>query len=63
MFGSLCSYMFLPHLRSQTSWYIPDYWHGAARTGLKYRIRMIILVVRMMAIGVIILDHHPQKRG
>ena len=31
--------------------------------GLEYRIRMIILTVRMMAIGAIILDRTPQKRA
>ena len=30
---------------------------------MEYRIRMIILMVRMMAIGAIILDRTPQKRA
>ena len=33
----------------------------AIKTGMEYRIRMIILMVRMMAIGAIILEPPPKK--
>ena len=49
----MCIYTYRININIYIYWYIS--------TGMEYRIRMIILMVRMMAIGAIILEPPPKK--